>query len=59
MSAPPPSPHPVQAQAFTAVSIGSFNDSMFGCRQKTRSSFINGTDNITHTHANTQTHGRG
>lgn len=41
-----------RTQAFTAVSVGSFSGPMFGCDRKTRSLFINGTDNITHTHAN-------
>lgn len=58
-SAPPRPLNLHRIQAFTAVSIGSFNGSMFGCDRKTRSPFINGTDNITHTHANTQIHGRG
>lgn len=46
-------------QAFTAVSTGSLSGSMFGSQWKTRSPFINGTDNITHTHANTHIHGQG
>lgn len=57
MRVPPPKPLTLpRTQAFTAVSIGSFNGSMFGCDQKTYSPFINGTDNITHTHkhANSQ-----